>query len=334
MKKVYLYTDKRSLNDATNYYVHIVEKALNRSGYQMRTVFNLNDIKSPDLIFTITSIYFVKAKLRFPCVKSLTWRQGLGYQEALIGRPYWKCICFAVAEWLTCMFCDYLLYVSKQMQEYYRDYYGYNKDNYDIMPCYNMQLSAKCSLDKFKSPTFVYAGGINKWQSIDVMFDTYALIEKQIPEASLHLYCKDTDVLRVELLKRGIKNFSIKYVPVKQLQSEMLNYKYGFLLRENNWVNLVATPTKMNSYLSSYVIPIYSNGVNDFARNIKLGEFSLMGDTPLNAHDIANKVIEFENQRHDYLRFIDYTREIFKVHYNDTKYIDVIYTGIKKWIEK
>lgn len=334
MKKAYLYTDKRSLNDATNYYVGIVEKSLNLSDYEMYTVFSLDDIKNPDLIFTITSIYFVKAKMRFPFVKSLTWRQGLGYQEALMGRPYWKSICFAIAEWLTCRYCDYLLYVSKQMQEYYHDSFGYKKDNYDIMPCYNMPLSMDYSLDKFKSPTFVYAGGISKWQSIDVILDTYALIEDQIPKASLHLYCKDTNILRTELSKRGIKNFTIKYVSVEQLQKEMLNYKYGFLLREKNWVNLVATPTKMNSYLASYLIPIYSNGVNDFVRNVKLGEFTLMGETPLNAHNIAEKVIKFEKQEHDYLRFIGYTKEIFEAHYNDNKYVDIICNGIRKWIGK
>lgn len=334
MKKAYLYTDKRSLNDATNYYVGIVEKSLSLLGYEMHTAFRLSEIKNPDIIFTITSIYFVKAKIKFPFVKSLTWRQGLGYQEALMGRPYWKCIGFAVAEWLTCQFCDYLIYVSKQMQEYYRDSYGYKKDNYDIMPCYNMQLSMEYSLEKFKSPTFVYAGGVSKWQSIDVMLDAYAIIEKEIPEASLHLYCKDTVVLRTMLSKRGIRNFSIKYVSVKQLQKEMLNYKYGFLLREKNWVNLVATPTKMNSYLASYIIPIYSNGVNDFERNIRLEEFTLMGDTPLNAKDIAAKVIAFEKQEHDYMHFIDYTKEIFNSHYNDNKYLDIISKGIQKWIVK
>lgn len=334
MKKAYLYTDKRSLNDATNYYVGIVEKSLNMVGFEMQTVFNLNEIKKPNLIFTITSIYFVKAKLKFPFVKTLTWRQGLGYQEALMGRPYWKCIGFALAEWVTCKMCDYLLYVSKQMQEYYRDSFGYKKDNYDIMPCYNMPLFGKCNIEKFKSPTFVYAGGISKWQSIDVILDTYSIIEKHLPNASLHLYCKDSSFLRNEISKRGIKNVSIKYVPVEQLQKEMLNYKYGFLLREKNWVNLVATPTKMNSYLASYVIPIYSNGVNDFERNIKLGEFTLMGNTPLKAQDIAEKVIAFEKQEHDYSHFVEYTKSIFDSHYNDRRYIDIISKGIKKWIEK
>ena len=334
MKTAYLYTDRRSLNAATNYYVGIVEKSLNKAGYEMYTVFSLREIRNPDLIFTITSIYFTKAKIRFPFIKSLTWRQGLGYQEALIDRPYWKCIVFAVAEWLTCKRCDYLLFVSKQMQEYYRDSFGYKKDNYDIMPCYNMPLSGNYSLDKFKSPTFVYAGGISKWQSIDVILDTYAIIEKRIPEASLHLYCKDTAALRKMLSNRGIHNCSIKYVSVEQLQKEMLCYKYGFLLRERTWVNLVATPTKMNSYLASYVIPIYSNGVNDFERSIKLGEFTIMGNTPLNAHDIAEKIIAFERQEHDYSQFIEYTKIIFESHYNDSKYIDIISKGIGKWLKR
>lgn len=75
----------------------------------MHTVFSLDDIKNPNLTFTTTSIYFVKAKMWFPFVKSFTWRQRLGSQEALMRRPphTWKDkqlaenhICYAVITFL------------------------------------------------------------------------------------------------------------------------------------------------------------------------------------------------------------------------------------------
>lgn len=44
------------------------------------------------------------------------------------------------------------------------------------------------------------------------MLDTYTLIERKIPKVSLHLYCKDTEVLRMELSKRDIKNYSINVI--------------------------------------------------------------------------------------------------------------------------
>lgn len=45
--------------------------------------------------------------------------------------------------------------------------------------------------------------------------------------------------------------------------------KFGFVLRDDIAVNNVATPTKLSSYLSAGVIPIYSSALKDFYEKTK-----------------------------------------------------------------
>lgn len=320
MKRAYLYCDKRSLNDATVYYVDLVNDCLRTRGYNVEIVHLLKDIKNPDLIFTITSVNFIKAKIRFPFVKTLNWVQGLGVAEAKMTRPVWKWLPYWFCEQFKILFADVMLFVSEQMQCYYYKYFLYRGERHVIMPCYNLHLGNNFDVSKYLTPTFVYAGGISKWQGIDVLLDTYALIESQISNASLTMYCKERDYIINEAGKRGIKNIDVKYVPLEQLQGELQQYKYGFILREKNWVNYVATPTKMNSYLAAYLIPIFSNGVNDFEKHIKLGEFTLLATTPLNPSEISEQIISFEKSQHDYNEYKSIVQNIFENHYNDEYY--------------
>lgn len=82
MKQVYLYCDPKSLNDATNYYVDLMTRPFKSKNYQVTTVHNLSEIKSPDVIITITEKYFFFAKLRFPFTKTIYWAQGVDAEEA------------------------------------------------------------------------------------------------------------------------------------------------------------------------------------------------------------------------------------------------------------
>lgn len=332
MKKVYLYCDPRSLNEATIYYNGIVgqgiEKAIGK--FEFIVVNSLSEIKRPDIIYTITHHNFVKAKLCFPFTKTICWFQGVGLEEAKMNRPKWKWPLFMFEEWVTVHLADYILFVSEKMKDYYREYYGYKGKNYTIMPCYNLQQSDVFDLQQYERPTFAYAGGLSSWQSIDTILDVYAIVENSIPNATLALYCKNSPELERMLQERGIKNVKVLYVELEKLQEELHKYKYGFIIREKNWVNLVATPTKMNSYLASYMIPIFSDGVDDFVRNINLGEFTLCAHTPLDPKIIAGQIIDFEKQQRDYMSYKPLVDNIFDCHYNDFKYIDIIGNEVLK----
>lgn len=336
MSKVYLYCDKASLNEATLYYVDIVKKGLDAAlgAYDYKIVHSLGDIKSPDCIFTITFHYFCKAKIRFPYAKTVCWFQGVGLEEAKMNRPKWKWPLFRLEEWYTVHKADYILFVSEQMKRYYVQYYGYTGTNFSIMPCYNLQQSNIFDVKQYEKPSFAYAGGISPWQSVDVLLDVYAIIEKEIPQSTLTLFCKESPEITQMIAERGIKNCSIRFVPLDQLQDELHKYKYGFILREKNWVNLVATPTKMNSYLASYMIPIYSDGVDDFVKNIDLLDFTICAVTPLNPKTIAEKIVEFEKNSHDYGRYKSIVDTVFDNHFNDAKYIQMISIDASKALNK
>lgn len=335
MKKVYLYCDPRSLNEATIYYNGIVRAGLEKAigEFDFKVVNALKDIKKPDLIYTITNHFFFKSKLRFPFTKSICWFQGVGYEEAKMNRPRWKWPLFIVEEWFSTHFADHIVFVSEMMRDYYIRYYGYKGNNHSIMPCYNLKQSDYFDLQQYDKPTFVYAGGLMKWQSIDAILDVYALVERNIPNATLTLYCKNTPELEEMIRERGIQNVKVLYVALEELQDELHKYKYGFIIREKNWVNLVATPTKMNSYLASYVIPIFSDGVDDFVKNINLDEFTLCAHTPIEPKIIAEQIIIFEQQHRDYMSYKTVVDNIFKRHYNDLKYIDMIGDAVLKTLK-
>ena len=330
MKRIYLFCDPRSLNEATIYYNDIVRRGLDASigCKQFMVVHSLCDIKKPDYIYTMTHHFFVLAKLRFPKARTICWFQGVGYEEAKLNRPWWKQLLFKFDEWFTVKNADYILFVSEKMKDYYREHYGYKGNNYTIIPCYNLQQSELFTIKQYDTPSFAYAGGVSIWQSVDTILDVYAIIEKEIPKASLTLYCKTSPELHKMIDKRGIKNVEIKYVPLDSLQDELHKHKYGFILREKNWVNAVATPTKMNSYLASYMIPIFSDGVDDFVKNIKLGEFTLCAQTPLRPRLIADEIVKFEKEAHEFSNYKKIVDVVFDNHYNDAEYILSISKGI------
>lgn len=335
MKKAYLYCYKRDLNEATTYYVDLVSKCLKMKGYSLETVFSIKDIKNPDLIFTITCMCFAKVFFRFPFVKTLSWVQGVLFEEVTMNRfPLWKRYAILLTEWMFVRFSDMLMFVSEKMRDYYQQKFGYNKKNYIIVPCYNCHLRKDVNIRKFETPTFVYAGGLSKWQCIDTMLQTYSIVERKLPKAKLYLYCKRNAYLDELIKKYGIKNFSIDFVTVEELNEKLLQYKYGFILREDSWVNAVSTPTKMNSYLAGYVIPIFSKAVDSFTQHINLGDFTILAETPLNANEIADKIVEFEKVSHDYQQFKGIVTDLFDQYYNDEKYLKQISALIDSHVEK
>ncbi len=322
MKEAFLYCNPNSLNDATNHYIDIVLKALGKVGFNVSIVHRLKDITNADLIFTVSSVYFFYAKIRFPFVKTICWKQGVNPEESnMYGRGKIRYYWHSLNEWFALKTSDMMLLVSKKMLQHYQKKYCYNRDNYIIMPCYNLSLSNVFETKRYEYPTFVYAGNASIWQNAELMLDVYKKIEQLLPQSTFTILTNDNEKFLDLITERGIKNVTLKYVPMDKLSEELRKYKYGFLLREDNIVNNVATPTKMNSYLSNYLIPIFTDSVDDFRLNIHLGEFTLMAECPLSIESITNKVISFENTNHNYLDYRKYVQEVFDKHYNDDYYM-------------
>jgi hypothetical protein len=325
--KIIFFLPKKTMNEATVYYVDILKHGFIKAGYSVEETEDLSDLKKINKIFVMSAKWCFIVKLFNPKAKIVTWFQGLGAEEALMTRNslvrkrLWNCV-----EFFALKFSWINIYVSERMHNYYQDIYRVKDKNFFIMPCFNKKLNEDAFnlVDKYDKPSFVYAGGLDKWQCIEETLDIFCQIEKSIPAASLTLLTKDK-IKAEELIKRyNIKNYKISFVSLNELDAELMKYKYGFLIRQDHIVNNVSTPTKMNSYLANGVIPIYTNVIDDFNENIRKSNYFVM----LNAYDTvktwketitrfdsSSSLIDFKGN------FLNEVRLVFLTYYNQEKYI-------------
>ena len=325
--KSYLYCDPRSLNDATNYYCGLIQKSLENQGLSYSIVHRVSQIRNPAVILTITEKYFVIAKFCFPQAKTIYWAQGVGAEEAKMdtGSIVSKIrYCFRrLAEPIATNHSDILYCVSERMVLYYKEKYGLKDHGHIlVMPCYNCSNHCQFDVEQYQAPVFAYAGNMGIWQSVDFMLDVYAIIEANIPKAELKLFSANREEFDRMCKEKGIVNYSVSYVPIDVLPQELHKCKYGFIIRTSHIVNMVATPTKMNTYLAANLIPIYSDSIDAF-KNINLGEFEIKAKCPLDAKKVAEQIIHFESVKHDYYKYEEIVNNAFLDYYNDEKYLNL-----------
>jgi len=323
--EILFFLPKKTMNEATIYYVDIVKSAFEKANYQVIESENIEDVKKYKKIFVMSAKWCFLVKIRNPFAKIVVWFQGLGGEEILmasgskIGRLLWGGV-----EYFTLKFSWINIYVSERMRKYYNETYKVTDKNYLIMPCFNKELNKDSFsvFDKYEKPTFVYAGGLSKWQCIEETLYLYSLIEGRLVGSSLTLLTKDKVRANELLTKYNIKNSQVKFIPLEDLDDELKKYKYGFLIREDHIVNNVSTPTKMNSYLANGIIPIYTNVIDSFNLNLPYKQFILL-DYKAEVELWANQVI-FE-EKNSYRCLEEYKREViglFSDYYSKSKYID------------
>lgn len=318
----------KTMNEATIYYVDILKKGFIEAGYDVVQIERLSQLTKFNKIFVMSAKWCFIAKILNPRARIITWFQGLGAEEALMTRNsiirkrLWNCV-----EFFTMKFSWFNIYVSERMHDYYKETYKISDKNYFIMPCFNKQLNSEAFnvIGKYESPTFVYAGGLDKWQCIEQTLELFSLIEQDLPNASLTVLTKDTRRAEQLINKYCIKNYNIAFIALDDLDQELKKYKYGFLIREDHIVNNVSTPTKMNSYLANGIVPIYTNVIYDFNKKLNLRNSGLM----LNVNDEVNvwkkSIIDFD----DSSKNLNFRKEIgneieltFMDYYSKHRYIN------------
>lgn len=332
-KKILFLLPEKTMNEATIYYIDIIKASFQNSGFEVLVSKELKDVKKYKNIFVMSAKWCFLAKLFNFNAKIITWFQGLGGEEALMTRNskrdkfLWSCV-----ESFAIKFSYLNIYVSERMRQYYSDRYrSISVDkNYFIMPCFNRNLNLNVFdfPSKYNNPSFVYAGGLDKWQCIEKTLKLYKEIEDKYPKASITLLTKQSKEASQLLEKFSIKNGTIKFVKLEDLDNELSQYKYGFLIRENHIVNNVSTPTKMNSYLANGIIPIYTNVIDDFKLNLKSNSFlTLNHQAKLN--DWVDHFFQFDSfidQNIDLMK--SDVIEIFSKYYSKEYYIKSLTTKV------
>ena len=335
MKRITLYLDPRSLNDATSYYINLLKRASTELGHNFKISKNIFDIKSTDVIMTITTNHFIKGLLYRPFSKKIFWSQGIDPEESMMRENnLLKYYLKSFIEYIVLSLPSFKLFISRAMLNHYEQKYNFADKNYMIMPCYNLNYNEpfKKNLKRYQNPSFVYAGSLSIWQNIEETLQIYKFIEDKIHNATLTLLTKENEKATDLIKKYDIKSANVKYVDLKNLNDELLKYKYGFLIRKDNLVNNVATPTKMNSYLASGLVPIFTNAITDFKDNINLNGFSLRMRSGSSIKEIGEKIIDFEDSKIDFSDFDIEIKKVFNEYYNDNKYIEQIKVRLKEYL--
>ena len=335
MKRIVLYINPKSLNDATSHYIHIVNRAATELGFVFLMTETINNIKFGDIIFTITTNNYIKSFFLRPLSKKIFWSQGIDPEESMMReKNIFKYSVKSLIEYIVLSLPSFKLFVSKSMLNHYNHKYNFNNKNYRIMPCYNLKYSESLqkNLKKYENPSFVYAGSLSIWQNVDETLQVYKCLENKIQNSTLTLLTEEIEKANNLVKKHNIKSAHVKYVNLQGLNNELLKYKYGFLLRSDNLVNNVATPTKMNSYLACGLVPIFTDAITDYKDKINLKDFSLKMSSDLSIDEIAKKIIDFESSKKDYSVLHIEIKKIFDAYYNDNMYIKEIKVGLKEYL--
>ena len=323
-------------NDATRFYLKLIEQAIISLNEKVVKIYFLGDINKEDKIITVSIQAFAKVYFHNPRQYIINWFQGIAPEEVIMLlnnkggiKKYGKKYIFTLLEKLALKKSKLTFMVSHSMLKHYERKYHLKLSHYIIIPCFN-QLFDPTAFDtaKYQRANFVYAGGILPWQCVERTFNIYKEIQNNLPDSTLTVLTGDQEKATELITKLDLKNVVVKYVNNSELNKELRHYKYGFLIRENNIVNNVATPTKMNSYMAAGVIPIVSDVIDDF-RIFSDDKYVIKLAPDMSDHEIVEEILEFEQNKVEGRDIMRHHKKMFDHYYSVEKYIKLIEERLK-----
>lgn len=318
MPEVHLFAPPAQLNDATRHYLDTLAGVIGELGHRLVHTPAIAAIPERAKVLTVECKSATRLSLLRPRAQLWQWLQGLYPEEARwqldsrLREFAWN----RVEGW-TLQRSQGALMVSQAMRQHFAAKYpGLQLDSV-VMPCANATPMPEAFRrpGKYQRPSFVYAGGLQRWQCMAATLAAFAAIHRQLPEATLTLLTADQEQAAALVRSQGTPATRIAYVPVDQLPSALADFKYGFLLREDHVVNRVATPTKVSSYMAAGVIPVMTPASQDFAQRLAPTAPIVWLDS-LEAAHVAQRVQAQEAQRLDAERVLAAYRAAFD-HYLD-----------------
>lgn len=326
--KIYLPADWM-YGDATAFYVDIIADAMKVKGYETSIIKSLDDIGTDDVVITVVTYNVRDVYNRHPKA-IINWYQGIAPEEYLFFlRKKEDGLLHAIKRYLrmsrsdnyALKHCDWHFFVSDTMLSFYRKKFLYRGKNNFIMPCFNQLLNEEAFKDeKYATPSFVYAGSMDGWQCFEKTAVIFKEIKKRLPNATFTVLTAQQDLAKQMLGKHGIEA-SMNYVPHDRVDEELRKYKYGFIIRDNNPVNRVATPNKMNSYMANGIIPVFTDVVGAFKQNLSGMKYSIPLTTKVEG---LEKLYKLEKRGVTAQEVFDDFKALFDTYYSREKYIKEI----------
>lgn len=196
--------------------------------------------------------------------KVIVWFQGIEPEESYMAHH--SKIRYSVLSFMEKVILKgsmFNVFVSNEMLRHYQRKYKLQMPefSYYVMPCQNTVLhpDAFKPQDKYKKNIFVYTGSMAVWQKFEDTVKAYKEIEESgIPNCEFWVFTSEKEEAKRLLDKYDVNAYKIDFVKNTELPKVLAPAKYGFIIREDTPVNRVATPTKISTYLSCGLLPIYS----------------------------------------------------------------------------
>ena len=316
--------DKNNAN-AIEFYFRIIEDSIRSIGAVVERVDNFDNINADDVVITLDAHSFFSVWRRNRKQRIINWSQGIAPEEMLFqsnGRPkeILRSYLWRLFEKIAISHASLCIFVSDRMRQHFQKKYGYKKDNFFVMPCFNQEIDESSFTDeKYQKPTFVYAGALATWQCFDETLDLYKKIKEAIPDALLYLYTGEQEKAKAMVEERGITDVTYDCVGYEEMQKVLSGKKYCFLIRQDMIINNVATPTKLNTYMAAGCIPIYSDVIDAFKD--KLAPISYKIRYKGSAAQVIDSIKTLESRHISGAQVYAEYKRLFDDYYSRDKYV-------------
>ena len=313
-------------SEVTDYYLQTVAIALEKAGFATTTVpveevraCVMTHAKSGDWFFTASSMEACRIYSR-GARNIILWCQGIIPEESFLrNRSKTRAALLSLIEKRALKNAAFCLFVSNDMRRHYERKYKLDfGGRCFVMPCFNSVLQPESILaeGKYDSPTFAYVGSLAAWQCFEATVDLYKELENRLSGARLKVLTFDQDRARDVLKAKGVKCYEVDCVPPEKVAKELSGVAYGFVIREDDPVNRVATPTKLSSYMAAGVIPMFSDCIGSFSGLARGLKYAIPIGRPVDVDTVARRCAEpvrREEVLGEYRRIFDtyYSREYY-----------------------
>lgn len=316
-KKAYIYVNYNNIVVLQSY-LNVVKDALTNIGYECKFVKSLEGVKKTCLIVHPMGVDALKFYLK-GFHNFILWQQGATANESYMrNHSKFRYLALNFIDVFAMKKARAIIYVSEYMKKHYErlGHCSFEKKSY-LMPCFNEVYDDSIYKNKdYSKKTFTYVGSLDLWQCFEQTVELYKQIEDRVPNTIFKVLTFNVNEGKRILAKKGIKNYIIKCVPKEDVKKELLDTTFGFIIREDNIVNRVATPTKLSSYLSAGVIPIFSVCLNDFT--LATGKMKYVKALPQDY--CVDEIIDFINMPLSTKEIADEYKCLFYNYYSTEKH--------------
>lgn len=236
------------------------------------------DVLHAEALYCARVASLVKERLPRLCF-SIDWHGAVPEESRMGGAHEARVKSLETAERSMLAYAQLNIFVSEAMARHYMEKYELGALPQVIVPCCVSDQRFEASVDNVQSHfdaealVFAYAGSMADWQCGSEMIGFFAALHRHDPCCRFLLLVPQPEhekVLRVaQQVSLPSTAFILKAVAHEAVPAYLSTAHMGVLLRRQDTVNHVSSPTKFGEYLAAGLPVLMTDGVTDFGELVK-----------------------------------------------------------------